>query len=261
MKFSTISIMYQILKTDLIKYFKNSFLNHFINTLIYVVCVILTTGYVLPQLGLNSSYGTFIAVGTIVSSAFWDSWSVTTQFISDLEGSRVINYYLTLPLRSSLFFGKQIIFYALRSMASALLIIPIFKVILLDKFNVVPVSIPYFLLTFVTSCLLCATLSLFMVSLVKGMSQIDNISMRFLFPMWFFGGSQFTWQTLHGISPVLAYLSFANPLLYAMEAIRISFLGQSGYLPYWLCISAMFLFTVIFGYVSTRRLMRRLDCV
>lgn len=253
--------IFQILKTDLMKYFKNSFFNHFINTIIYVSCVVLTTGYILPQLGLDASYGTFIAVGTIVSSTFWDSWSVTTQFISDLEGSRVINYYLTLPLRSSLFFIKQIVFYALRSMTSALLIIPLSKVMLLDKFNLVPDSIVHFALTFVMSCLLCATLSLFMVSLVKGMSQIDNVSMRFLFPMWFFGGSQFSWQTLHGISPMLSYISLANPLLYAMEAMHVSFLGQPGYLPFWLCIGMMCLFTFAFGYVSTHRLMRRLDCV
>lgn len=261
MNLLTLNCLFEILRTDLIKYYKKTFIDDVINKCIWVICILLISAYVFPQMGMTQSYASFMAISAIVSSSFWDAWGVTSQFVSDLESNRVVQYYLTLPVGAPLFFIKQILFYMLRSMISSLIMIPLSKLILLDLFDVSNVSWVKFAIAFLASSLFCATLSLLMTSLVKGMHAIDNVSMRFLFPLWFFGGSQFAWYTLHEVSPLLSYISLCNPLLYAMEATRVTFLGQSDCLPFWICIVMLILFSLLFGYLGTKRLIKRLDCV
>jgi len=46
-----------------------------------------------------------------------------------------------------------------------------------------------------------------------------------------------------------------------MEAMRVAFIGQQGYLSFWLCIAMLMLFSLVFGYIGTRRLIKHLDCI
>jgi hypothetical protein len=259
--YAAVASIWQVLKTDLYKYWKNTFLDDVINKGIWVGSIVLISAYILPQDGMNTSYGTLIAISSIVSSSFWDAWGVTAQFVSDLEGDQVVLYYLTLPFSAPLFFVKQIVFYLLRAMGPSLLMIPISKLILLDRLDLSSIYIGKFIIGFFVVNIFCATLSLLMTSLVRGMDAIDNVATRFLFPLWFFGGSQFSWHTLHVTSVVLSYIALANPLLYANEIMRVACMGQEGHLPFWLCIGILLVYSTILGVVGTRRLMRQLDCV
>ncbi len=257
----TVAVFFKMLKTDLFKYYKKNFLDDIINKSTWISCMLLISTYIWPKIGMSESFGVFMALGGLVSCSFWDSWGVSAQFVSDIEGSREIDYYLTLPIWSRLFFIKQIVFYTLRSMIPALLMLPLSKLILGARLDLTQLHIGNFVAIFVMTNIFCATLSLLMTSLVKNMSSIDNVSIRFLFPMWFFGGSQFSWMTFYQASPIFAYLNLCNPLLYAMEAMHVAFLGQSGYLPFWTCILMLAVFSIVFGYVGSTRLIRYLDCV
>jgi hypothetical protein len=251
----------EILKVDLYKYYKKTFFDDLINKIIWVVSVVGLAAYIWPQMGITQTFGALMAISAIVSCPFWDAWGVASQFVSDLEGNQVVQYYVSLPLPARLFFVKQVTFYTLRGMAAALFIVPLSKLILLERLDLSVVHLGKFIVIFVLSNIFCATMSLLMTSLVKGMYAIDNVSMRFLFPMWFFGGSQFAWSTLYSLSPAFAYLALLNPLLYAMEGMRVAFLGQSDCLPFWACAGMLCLFSTIFGYIGTKRLIRRLDCI
>jgi ABC-type multidrug transport system permease subunit len=250
-----------LLKTDLLKYYKKVFVDDIINKITWISCSLVISTYIWPKVGMSTEFGVFMALGVLVSCSFWDSWGLTAQFVSDLEGDRTIDYYLTLPLSSRLFFIKQILYYTLRSMVSALLMVPVIKIVLGNRLNFEQFSIGKFIVIFVMTNIFCATLSLLMNSLVKRMSSIDNVSIRFLFPLWFFGGSQFSWMTFYAVAPYFAYLNLCNPLLYAMEAMRVAFIGQQGYLSFWLCIAMLMLFSLVFGYIGTRRLIKHLDCI
>ena len=261
MDLKTVFTFLLVLKTDLFKYYKKTFKDHLANSAIWVTCSLIISSYVWPKVGMTEEFGVFMALGFLVSSAFWDAWGVTAQFVSDLEGDRIIDYYLVLPLSSRLFFIKQMVFYMLRTMGVSLLMLPVSKLVLGGKMSFAHFSIGKFIIIFIVTNIFCATLSLLMTSLVKDMSSIDNVSMRFLFPMWFFGGSQFSWMTFHSVAPYFAYLNLCNPLLYAMEAMRVAFLGQAGYLPFWPSILMLLVFSAACGYIGTRRLVRRLDCI
>jgi hypothetical protein len=259
--YSMVTSLWAVLNVDLYKYYRKTFLDDVINTAIWVCSSVLISAYVLPKMGMTVSYGAFIAISAIVSSSFWASWGITAQFVSDLEGNRVIIYYLTLPYKAWLFFVKQIIFYVIRSMGTSLVMIPMGKLVLQDRLDLSSIHLGKFIIAFLLMNLFCATLSLLMTSLVPGMYAIDNVSLRFLFPLWFFGGSQYSWHTLHITSELLSYVALANPLLYANEIMRVVFMGQSGHLPFWICGVMLLLFSMVFGFVGTKRLMRQLDCV
>jgi len=103
--------------------------------------------------------------------------------------------------------------------------------------------------------------SMFIVSIIKDMNHTNQIGVRFMFPLWFLGGSQFSWLTLHKFVPKVSYVALANPLIYAHEASRVAILGQKGYIPFWTCIGMLLLFTFLFGWLGIRKMKKRLDYV
>ncbi len=256
-----IKTIYQLLKTDIFKFFKHSFIDDVFNKAIWISCTLVIANYIWPNIGMSESFGSFMAIGAIVSCIYWDCWGVSVQFIADLEGNNTTQYYLSLPIPAPWFFVKQTIFYAIRALIPALCILPLIKLELWNKLDVSQVHLVPFIVVMITASFFGAALSLFITSRVRDMNSIDNISIRFLFPIWFFGGSQFSWYTLLKISPVIARISLINPLLYAMESMHVVFLGQVGYLPFWTSICVLWLFNIIIGTYGARSLMKRLDCV
>jgi hypothetical protein len=257
----TTKTFYQLIKTDLYKFFRYTFIDDIINKTMFVVCTTLIVHYVWPHIGMAETFGVFFATGSIISCIFWDCWGVSVQFIADIEGNNTTQYYLSLPLLKELFFLKQLIFYALRSLIPALYLVILIKIVLWTSLDLSHIHIIQFSAAMISASFFGATLSVFMTSMVQDMKSIDNISIRFLFPLWFFGGSQFAWHTLHSINPIIAYVSLGNPLLYAMESMRVVFFGQAGYLPFWPSIGTLWLFNIAIGVYGSQRLMKRLDCV
>ena len=253
--------MYQLLKTDLFKFFRYSFFDDIVNKATWITCSLLIASYIWPHIGMSESFGTFIGIGSIVSCIFWDCWGVSVQFIADLDGNNTTQYYLSLPIAAPLFFLKQAVFYAIRALIPALCVMPLIKVVLWNRLDFSQVHFIPFMAIMITASFFGAALGLFITSRVKDMNSIDNISIRFLFPIWFFGGSQFSWHTLLKMSPTIAKISLINPLLYAMEAIRVVFLGQANYLPFWASIGALWAFNIAIGSYGAYSLIKRLDCV
>lgn len=256
-----IKTIYQLLKTDLFKFFRHSFADDIVNKSIWIGCTLIIATYIWPHIGMAESFGSFMGIGAIVSCMFWDCWGTSVQFVADLEGNNTTQYYLSLPIPAPWFFLKQAIFYAIRALIPAICILPLLKLILWNSLDISHIHLLPFMIVMITVSFFCGALGLFITSRVKDMNSIENIATRFLFPMWFFGGSQFSWYTLLKISPAIAYISFLNPLLYAMEAMHVVFLGQADYLPFWASIGMLWLFNIVIGIYGARSLMKRLDCV
>ena len=85
--------------------------------------------------------------------------------------------------------------------------------------------------------------------------------MRFVYPLWFLGGFQYSWQVLYDFSPLFAYVSLLNPVLYVMEGTRAAILGQEGSLNFWLCILMLIFFTLLCGWHALKQLKRQLDYI
>jgi len=71
----------------------------------------------------------------------------------------------------------------------------------------------------------------------------------------------FSWATLYSIWPLMARIIFFNPVAHATESVRASFLGQQGYINYWVSCTFLMVYIVLFFYLSVWALRRRLDYV
>jgi len=257
---SKIKLFLELLKTDLFIYKKIIF-DSLINAAIWLVSTVIIFAYIFPHIGMPKAFGTFIAVGCIANSIFWDVWTTSTSFIADIEGEKKINYFLTLPIPNTLIFVKQIISYAIKAGIPALFLLPLMKLLLWNRMSLANFSLTKFSIIFVLISIFVGAFSLFITSLIKSIDHVGNIANRFLFPLWLFSGTNYPWKLLYSISPILAYLTFLNPLLYAMEGSRAAILGQDGYLPFWACAIMLVIFTFLFGWLGIRKLKKRLDFV
>ena len=184
-----------------------------------------------------------------------------SRLIASLESDYAITYDLTLPLPHWLIFTRMAISNALQAMSIGCLILPISKLLLWNSFDISHVSWLGFVLLFIVGHLFYGFFSLWLASIVKNMHAIGNIWMRVVFPLWWLGGYQFSWAMLHKIAPVIAYGALLNPVTYCFDGMRSALLGQSEYISWGYCVLALLIFTLVVGYIGTKKMMRRLDCL
>ena len=96
---------------------------------------------------------------------------------------------------------------------------------------------------------------------VGALSKMENVWSRFIFPLWFMGGFQFSWASIHTLSPKLSYVFLCNPVLYVMEGMRAALLGQADCLPWAWCCIALLGFTTIGWWYAQYKMRRLLDFV
>ena len=111
------------------------------------------------------------------------------------------------------------------------------------------------------SALFFSVFAIWVASFVKSPHQMGKVFIRFIFPLWFFGGLQFTWFKLYGVAPLLAYMDLLNPYIYATEAMRTALLGPTANLDFGFCLG-MLLFLMIFCFTHAYwRFKKQLDFV
>lgn len=259
-KISCARTFWNLLLADLL-IFKQIFWDKLINLLIWVFCILVVMGYIMPSFGLSSNYGSFILAGMLASAGFFEVYPSVVGLISDFEGDQVISYYLTLPIKPSLILVKSMSYFAISAATMSLFILPFGKIILWNNFSLSQISIPRLILIFVLFNVFYGTLTLWVACKIENMTKLGNVWMRFIFPMWFFGGFQFSWQVLYKISPTLAYVNLINPMTYIMEGTRAAVLGQEGNLPFWFCATMIAIISILCGLHAIVRLKKRLDFV
>jgi len=253
-------LFWQLLKTDLLIHSQN-IIGRIVDLTIWVSLVIFIFSYVFPEFGMSKYFGTFYLVGTIVSTCIFNIWGSTAIVISDFEGNNEISHSLTLPLPSWLYFIKLATGYACQTIITTSIILPLGKIILGSRMSFENISIPKFILIFLSINFFIGVFTLFVTSIPKSMHKIESVWTRILFPLWILGGPEFPWQTINELSPRLATLCLFNPFLYSMEGIRAAVLGQTGFINFWICFSMVWFSTVIFGWLGIRRLKKWLDFV
>lgn len=260
MKLTNIIVFKELLKTDLML-FKRTFTDKIINLFIWIITVLGVNAYIMPTFGLTIEYGGFMLASILACSGLFEVTPSVSQIISDLEGDRVIDYKLTLPVPSWLIFIESLINYALSAAAMSILILPIGKLILWNMFSLSSVNIVQFVVMFVLFNLFYGALTLWQASFVKDMASIENAWMRCIYPMWFLGCFQFSWDSLYRVSPILAYADLLNPMTYIAEGTRIAILGTPSTLNFGVCALMSLLFCILGTVHGIKRLQKRLDFV
>lgn len=238
---------WHLLKTDII-IFKKKWLANTFDNFIWIGALTIATAYVFPLLGMTEEFGAYCAIGTIVSCAVFRVFTYASTLLADLEGANVVGYYVTLPLATPLIFIKIAIGYTLNTMSAGVFVLPFIKLLLGSRLDLSHISWPKFVIAFVSIYIFFGFFSLFAAAITTHAEDTMRTWERLVFPLWYFGGFQFSWEVLYTLSPTVAQISLANPILHASELIHSAILGPDGYLNFgislgvlWLGIGACFI--------------------
>lgn len=260
MNSSYISVFKHLLITDL-TIFRQVIVDKVVNSIIWAGSTLVVMEYLLPGLRGGIGYGSFMVAGSCASIGLFEVFPSVMELVTDFEGERIIDYYLTLPIPSWMVLVRNALYYAFGAFCLGISILPLGKMLLWYRFDLSQLSVVKYMLIFIATSAFYGSFTLLVASLVKNMMTIGNVWMRFLFPMWFLGGFQFAWSALKSFSVPLAYVALLNPMTYIMDGMRAAVLGQENYLNFWLCLATVICFTVCFSYIAICRLKKRLDFV
>lgn len=259
-KISSWHVFKNLLAADL-KIFKHHFVNKLIDLGIYITVITTITVYILPFFGLPQDYGIIMVSGIIAGVGIMELYPNSIGLASDLTGNKTITYMLILPIPSWLIPIKNICYFALTSVMIGIFSIPIAKALLGNLFDLSAVNWLLFGAFFILSAIFFGTFTIILATTMKDLATSDRVWLRFIFPLWFLGGYQFTWYSLYSLYPWLAYIDLLNPFIYVTEGIRATMLGQEGYIPLWICTIMLIFFIIIFGFIGVYRLKKQLDFV
>jgi ABC-2 type transport system permease protein len=241
--------------------FKQAFFGKFIDLSIWVILTVVVTSYIMPYFGLSHDFGPFQVAGVIAAAGLFELYANVVDLVADFEGDRVINYNLTLPIPSWLAIVSKATYYFIIYLILALLMLPIGKIALWNQLDLTQINYFKFAVALIFQSIFYACFVLWASSIIANMTQMSNVWSRFVFPMWFMGGFQFSWMALYHVIPIIAYISLINPMIYITEAVRAAMLGQSGYINFWISLLLIALFSGISFALGYRNLKKRLDFV
>ena len=79
---------------------KKIFFDLFIDKAIWFVLTAFVTCYIMPYFGLSSNLGMFLLGGMLPAVGLFQLFPNVVELVADLQGDRIIDYNLTLPIPS-----------------------------------------------------------------------------------------------------------------------------------------------------------------
>lgn len=260
-KVSYFTVFKNLIAIDLI-IFKQMFMDKFIDLSIWIVLTTIVTSYIMPYFGLAADFGVFQLGGLIAAAGLFEMGnSNVVDLVSDFEGDRVISFNFTLPIPSWLALVSKAAYYFIIYTILAVLMLPIGKLCLWNQFDLTSVHYPKLILAIFALSLFYACFALWIASIVPNMAKMGQVWTRFIFPMWFLGGFQFSWMASYKTVPSFALANLINPMIYITEAVRVALLGQEGFINFWLCLLAILFFAAVSLYLGITSLRKRLDFI
>ncbi len=253
--FPSADIFFKVLCTKLSIALKQ-FMRRSIDLYIWAFCTLLVTGYIFQAFGMKADFGPFQLGGAVATAGLFEIFGNTANMIMDIEGDRNILYYLTLPTSAATILLSMVCSFAIMGTLLSLVMVPLGKLLFWNSMDLTLISPLKLVIILALSNLFFAILSLAVTAYTKQMARIGSVWSRFLFPLWFLGGFQYSWFILHKTIPTLAYISLFNPVTYVMEGTRAAMLGQAGYLSWWGCCAALCAFIVLiwtYAYVAMKK--------
>jgi len=260
MQMSYFSVIKEVLKTDF-TIFRKNVLDKIIDLAIWIITITFVSVYLMAAFGVTDSFGSFMVAGLIASAGLFEVFPEVMNLVSDFEGNQIIMFYTLLPIPTSFVFIRLLLYYTLSSFFLALCTIPMLKAFFWYSISFEATSIVQLFVIMILTSALYGALILWTASMVPSIQKIGSVWMRFIYPLWFMGGFQFSWLMLYQAFPRIAIVSLLNPLMYVMEGTRAAFSGQEGYLPFWACAGMLLIFTAGFSWHAIKRLKRRLDFI
>ncbi len=255
-----LKVWWQLLQRDLYV-FRKQYIDYLINTLLWPLQASIAFGYVFPLMGMAESYGASILLASVVYKCLYESYFQSSEAVADINNLRSIDFALTLPLPAWMLLSKNIAYFIIRSMLLGVPIIAIGKLVLQDRFPLDAWAPGLALVSFLATSIFFAVFTILLAATVRNQIAFEHAWVRCFDILITWGSYWFPWYVLYKFAPAIAYVTLLNPFTLATEAIRCSFMGPAGNLPFWPCIGGLALETIIIGFTGYKMLKRRLDFV
>ena len=178
------------------------------------VCCVFVIGYIFSTKYNSSDLLCLQLAGCVAITGLMDSYSNIFKILSDFNNNKIINYYLTLPIKSNFIFIKIATFFLLSFLYNSISVILIGKLLLWNHFSILKIKFLKLGLILLFSNTFYAFLSLFIVILIGNINKISSLWTRIVFPLWYLGGFQFKWIDIYNFSHNLGYVFLLNPIIY-----------------------------------------------
>lgn len=243
--------------------FKLDYVQSLLDNLFWSLAIVTPALFFLPAMGMPSDFGIFLLVALPFVWGVFEIGTNATTLIGDITSDKTIQYELIMPISQWAVFLKIICVNAYRSFAASIFTLPCGMIyIYFCKGLMVPLNgIFYYYFFLIIAHIFFGCFGLFLASYMKKVSDIRNVRMRILFPLWFLAGFNNSWEVMHSVVPKVANLLLINPFVYIMEGGRAALLGQDGFINYWICVGMIVSWSLVLGYIGISRFLKRLDCL
>lgn len=232
-----------------------------INWAIWLTGMLVVMGYLMQSFGLKDDFGVFQLAGIFAVIGIFDGWdALCIDLLVDLENDNLFGYHVTLACSIPTVLLAYVAAQSVVSLGIAFFVFGLGKLILWKSFILTNISWLSFIVAIVISCIMSAIVALWINTFFRTSEQIGNLWQRAIWPLWFFGGFQFSFGATLAKWPLFAYVMLISPITYATEGVRRAMLGGN-YLSTWLCIGVMIVFSVVLFFDCIRRYRRWLDLV
>lgn len=231
------------------------------NLYIWGFCTLVIMGHVMQAFGLSGNFGIFQLAGVIATAGLFEMYGNVAMTIMDFEGDRSIEYYLTLPTTPSVILASTACAYAIMGTTLSFIVIPLGKVIFWNSFDLTAVAWLKLAGVVTIANIFYGMLTQAVAAHVGSMRKMGNVWARFIFPLWFLGGFQFSWKAMNKLSEAISYVLLVNPITYIMEGTRAAVIGQADFLSWWACIGALSLFSFGCWFYAYYKMKKLLDFV
>jgi hypothetical protein len=232
-----------------------------INWTIWLTGMLIVMGYLMQYFGLREDFGVFQLAGIFAVVGIFDGWdALCIELLIDLDGDNIFGYHATLACSLPTVMLAYTIAQTIVSLCICVFVFLLGKLILWNSFSLTTISWLSFIIAIALSCIMSSIVSLWINTFFKTSDQIGNLWQRAIWPMWFFGGFQFSFAATLAKWPLFAYVMLISPITYSTEGVRKALLGGD-YLNTWLCIGVMVIISAVLFFDCVRRYRRWLDLV
>jgi len=257
---SNVSLLGALVKRDL-KVLKSRIFNVFIDNGAILAVVLILFGYLLPKMGMPKSFIGPIFVGNTVMSFFEIGFSLSINLVHDIKFNRFVDYQVTLPTSLPWVIASYIVNFIIETSLVTLPILILAILILGDKFVIVHLNIPGFILMYLLSLIFFATLFLLFSFAYEFHWFWSNIWTRRLEPLFAFGAIFVLWKKVYAFSRFWGIVFLLNPVTYVAEGLRSALIGGDTFIPLSICIVGVSITTALILFLLFPIIKKRLDYV
>ncbi len=259
-KSTTLNTFLWLLWRD-IRALRRTFVSQWIDYSFIICAVVVLNNYFMTAFGMPVSFGVHMLVSQSIASMIWLVTADTNVLAMDVHGPKAISYELTLPITYKLVYIKYACAFVIKAIVINLASFPLGALCVLNKIDIGAIAPLKFLGITIFAAIVIALFSMMLAMLFKSIDALSKFWMRWGMIIWMFSGLYTPWYAMSKASVWAGYIFLFNPFIYNFESIHAAFMGQTGFINFWLCIAAMLAFGIFFMLCGMWLFKKKLDCV